>query len=39
MKAVVINENGGPGVLKLQEVGMPQPGPGEARIAVEFAGR
>ncbi len=38
MKAIVINENGGPGVMKLQDMEMPQPGAGEARIAVEYAG-
>jgi NADPH2:quinone reductase len=38
MKAIVINENGGPGVLKLRDIEVPQPGAGEARIAVEYAG-
>lgn len=38
MKAIVINENGGPGVLRLQEVAVPEPGQGEARVAVEYAG-
>jgi NADPH:quinone reductase len=38
MKAVVIRENGGPGVLELTEMAVPEPGPGEARVAVEYAG-
>lgn len=38
MKAVVMRENGGPDVLRLEEVEMPAPGPGEARVRLEFAG-
>lgn len=32
MKAVVINETGGPEVLRYQELPLPEPGPGEARV-------
>ena len=38
MKAVFMRENGGPDVLRLEEVEMPAPGPGEARVRLEFAG-
>jgi NADPH:quinone reductase len=38
MKAVLMRENGGPDVLRLEEVETPAPGPGEARVRVEFAG-
>jgi NADPH2:quinone reductase len=38
MKAIQVDTNGGPEVLRLQEVQVPQPGPGQARIKVEAAG-
>ena len=38
MKAVRIHEHGGPEVLRYEEVPLPEPGRGEARIKVEAAG-
>ncbi|HUI73013.1 MAG TPA: quinone oxidoreductase [Spirochaetia bacterium] len=38
MKAVLMRENGGPEVLHLEDVEIPEPGPGEARVRLEFAG-
>lgn len=38
MRAVVITEHGGPGVLAVEERPDPEAGPGEVRIAVEAAG-
>jgi NADPH2:quinone reductase len=38
MRAVVINEFGGPEVLKVREVPAPQPGPGQVAIQVAYAG-
>ena len=38
MKAVLMRENGGPDVLRLEEVETPKPGPGEARVRLEYAG-
>jgi Alcohol dehydrogenase GroES-like domain len=38
MRAVVITEHGGPGVLQVQERPDPPVGPGEVRIAVKAAG-
>jgi NADPH2:quinone reductase len=38
MKAIVIRENGGPEVLRLEEIEKPEPGPGQARVRIEFAG-
>src|SRR5690242_17692218 len=38
MKAIRVDEYGGPEVLRLQEVETPQPGPGQARINVAAAG-
>ena len=38
MKAVRIHEHGGPEVLRYEEVPLPEPGRGEARIQVEAAG-
>ena len=38
MKAVQINEFGGPEMMRYQEVADPAPGPGEAVVAIEAAG-
>ncbi|MGO4428084.1 alcohol dehydrogenase catalytic domain-containing protein, partial [Streptomyces sp. MCAF7] len=38
MKAIVINEAGGPEVLRLQERPTPRPGPGEVLVDVRVAG-
>lgn len=38
MRAVRIHENGGPEVLRLDDVDVPEPGPGQARVRVEAAG-
>ena len=38
MKAIVVNEYGGPERLELTEVPMPEPGPGEICIEVKFIG-
>jgi NADPH2:quinone reductase len=38
MRAVVINEFGGPEVLQVQEIPPPQPGPGQVAIQVAYAG-
>lgn len=38
MKAVRFHSYGGPEVLKIEEVDMPEPGPGQVRIAVRAAG-
>ena len=38
MKAVQINEFGGPEAMRYQEVADPTPGPGEAVVAIEAAG-
>jgi NADPH2:quinone reductase len=38
MKAIQIAETGGPGVLKLAELPIPQPGPGQVLIRVEAIG-
>jgi len=38
MKAMVIRECGGPEVLRLEEIEKPEPGPGQARVRIEFAG-
>jgi NADPH2:quinone reductase len=38
MKAIRIHEQGGPGVLRYEEVPVPAPGEGEARVKVEAAG-
>ncbi len=37
MRAAVFHENGGPEVLRLEEVPTPEPGPGEVRIRVRAA--
>jgi NADPH2:quinone reductase len=38
MRAVVVSEFGGPEVLQVQDVPIPQPGPGEVQIKVAYAG-
>jgi NADPH2:quinone reductase len=38
MKAIRIDEYGGPEVLRLREVELPEPGPGEVRIRLRAAG-
>lgn len=38
MKAIQIHETGGREVLKLAEVAIPTPGPGEVRVKVEYSG-
>ncbi len=38
MKAIRIHKTGGQDVLQLEDTALPQPGPGQARIKVEYAG-
>ncbi len=38
MKAIRVHEFGGPEQLKYEEVPLPEPGPGEARVKIEAAG-
>jgi NADPH2:quinone reductase len=38
MKAIRVYHNGGPEVLRLEAVDVPEPGPGEVRVRIEFAG-
>ena len=38
MQAIRFHEHGGPEVLRLEEVPLPEPGAGEARVRVRFAG-
>lgn len=38
MKAIRVHEHGGPEVLRLEEVPLPEPGEGEARVRVRFSG-
>ena len=38
MKAIRVHENGGPEVLKLEELPTPEPGPGQARLKIEASG-
>lgn len=38
MRAIRIHEFGGPDVLRYEEVPLPEPGPGEARIRIEAVG-
>jgi NADPH2:quinone reductase len=38
MKAIRVHSYGGPEVLKYEEVPIPKPGPGEARVKIEAAG-
>jgi NADPH2:quinone reductase len=38
MHAICVHEFGGPEVLRYEEVPMPEPGPGQARVKIEAAG-
>ena len=38
MKAVRVHQNGGPEVLRYEEIPVPEPGAGEARVKIEAAG-
>jgi NADPH2:quinone reductase len=38
MRAIRHHETGGPEVLRLEEIGTPEPGPGEVRVRVRYAG-
>ena len=38
MRAIRFHDTGGPEVLQLDEIPLPEPGPGEIRIALRFAG-
>ena len=38
MKAVRINKNGDVKVLHIEELPLPEPGPGMARVKIQFAG-
>ena len=38
MKAIRVHENGGPEVLRHEEIDIPQPGPGQVRIRISAAG-
>jgi len=38
MKAIRVHEFGGPEVLSYEDVPLPEPGPGEARVRIEVAG-
>ena len=38
MRAIVISEFGGPAVLRLESVPVPDPGPGQVRLKIEAAG-
>jgi NADPH2:quinone reductase len=38
MKAIRVNQFGGPEVLSYEEVALPEPGPGEARVRLEAVG-
>jgi NADPH2:quinone reductase len=38
MKAIRVNEHGGPEVLSYEDVPVPEPGPGEARVRLAAAG-
>ncbi len=38
MRAIRYHQHGGPEALRLDEVAIPEPGPGEVRVAVEAAG-
>ncbi len=38
MRAIRVHEHGGPEVLRYEEVALPEPGPGQARVRIEAAG-
>lgn len=38
MRAIRVHETGGPDVLRVEDVPTPEPGPGEARVRLAFAG-
>ncbi|MEO8323509.1 MAG: quinone oxidoreductase [Actinomycetota bacterium] len=38
MRAVRVHESGGPEVLRVDDIGVPEPGPGEIRVRIEAAG-
>ncbi len=38
MRAVVIREHGGPEVVRVEDLPVPEPGPGEARLAIRACG-
>lgn len=38
MRAIVVDTFGGPDVLSLQEIALPEPGPGQVRVAIYAAG-
>ena len=38
MRAIVYDTFGGPEVLHLREVALPEPGPGQVRVAISAAG-
>ena len=38
MRAVVVEEFGDPGVLRVADVPLPEPGPGQIRVSVAAAG-
>ncbi len=38
MKAIRVHEYGGPEVLRYEDVALPEPGPGEARVKIEVVG-
>ncbi len=38
MRAIRVHEFGGPDVMRLEEVDLPEPGPGEARVMIRAAG-
>lgn len=38
MRAALFHEHGGPEVIRVEEVPVPEPGPGEVRVAVKAAG-
>jgi NADPH:quinone reductase len=38
MRAVRVHDNGGPDVLRVDEIDVPEPGPGEVRVRIDAAG-
>jgi len=38
MQVIRVNENGGPEVMRVEDMSIPEPGPGQARIKIEAAG-